>query len=169
MPTDLGGRSESVRAVPRWLLVLAGLLLVVRVGIEGASALSAPEPYYPKAGSGPVRWRTIEEAERERLATGKPVLYDFSAEWCAPCMRMDREAFSDETIAAAINERFIPVRVTDRRLEEGRNAPEVDALLERYRVEAFPTLVVAEGGAEGRRLVGYPGKHAVREIVGVGP
>jgi hypothetical protein len=41
-----------------------------------------------------------------------------------------------------ISERFIPVRIIDRRHEDGRNSAAVDSLQTAYEVQGFPTLVV---------------------------
>jgi hypothetical protein len=72
---------------------------------------------------------------------------------------MGREVFADPASAATLERMFIPVRVMDRTQEEGRNSPEVSMLQARYRVDAFPTLVVAAAdGRELGRLEGYPGR-----------
>src|SRR5262249_53914954 len=99
-------------------------------------------------------------------ATGTPLLYEFSAEWCGPCRRMQREVFSDAEAAEAINRSYVPVRLVDRQREEGRNPPDVQALQERYRIEAFPTLVIVPtDGSQPTVIEGYPGKAAlVRQL-----
>lgn len=163
MPTDARDWPDrSVRRVPRWLVVLAIVLFGCRVGVE-AVRLSTPAEVFRPESSGLVRLMPLELAEQESLATGKPILYEFSAEWCGPCKRLQREVFSDSETAALLNERFVAVSVVDRMQEEGRNAPAVGVLLERYRVRAFPTIVVVRGGIETARIEGYPGLEAIRE------
>jgi thiol:disulfide interchange protein len=156
-------RAGSPRRDPLALLAVAALLLTLRVVL---GVLEARAPAGPPAGMVPdaadVRWRTLEAGLAEARAADRPILYDFTAEWCPPCQAMQRHVFSDPRAAAEIESRFVPVRVLDRQREEGRNASWVDSLQARYRVDSFPTLVVTDpgGGGEARRLVGFMGRDA---------
>lgn len=144
------------RSVPIALLVIAAALLVARFA------------YAPKQQSTRdlVRWVNPEAAVAMARATGKPILYDFTAEWCDPCHVLDAEVFGDEVAAREINERFIPVRITDRQQEDGRNSPEVDALEKRYSVRGFPTVVFVTGnGSEVGRMEGYKGREELLRIM----
>lgn len=68
----------------------------------------------------------FERAQRE----DKPILLAISAVWCHWCHVMDETSYSDEAVIAAINSRYIPVRVdNDRR-------PDVNA---RYNQGGWPT------------------------------
>lgn len=77
----------------------------------------------------------FERARRE----DKPVLLAISAVWCHWCHVMDETSYSDEAVIAAINERYVPVRVdNDRR-------PDVNA---RYNQGGWPTTAfLTPGGA----------------------
>lgn len=143
----------STRSVPRALLVLAGALLVARV------ATGIYEERHPPAAHDLVKWRPIAAASEEARSTARPLLYDFTAEWCPPCRVMEREVFADESAARTIETSFVPVRVLDRVREEGRNPPDVAALQARFGVTAFPTLVVVSAhGGSPTVIEGYPGK-----------
>lgn len=156
-PADAAGAGPT-RALPRLLLWLAAALLLARI------VAVVYERRNPPQVTELVEWQPAATAEAKARATGLPLLYDFSAEWCGPCLRMQREVFADRQSAQAINKLFVPVRLVDRKREEGRNPPEVDALQARYHVDAFPTLVVAspEGG-EPTVIEGYGGRQALMQ------
>jgi len=143
----------STRARPNALLVLAAALLVARIGT------GLYEERHPPSMVELVHWQPIEGAEARASAERRPVLYDFTAEWCVPCQTMQREVFSDPQAARDIDLNFVPVRVLDRTREEGQNLAVVDSLQRRFRINAFPTLVIVRpGGGDPVLLSGYQGK-----------
>jgi thiol:disulfide interchange protein len=155
-------RADSPRRDPVPLLAVAALLLVLRVVLgfhevrpQAATSSGAP------AGADLVQWRTLEAGLAEARATKRPILYDFTADWCPPCRSLQRQVFADARAAAELESRFVPVRVLDRQREEGRNARWVDSLQARYRVNSFPTLIVAGvDGRESTRIEGFLGRDA---------
>ena len=153
-------RSGPTRRDPAWLLIAAGLLLAARAGLGAYEAAHSPVPRgNALAETDLVRWRPLADGLAEARASGRPILYDFTADWCPPCRMMQRQVFADSQAAAELERRFVPVRVLDRQREEGRNAPWVDSLQARYRVDSFPTLVVTDAdGREIQRLRGFMGR-----------
>jgi thiol:disulfide interchange protein len=145
------------RALPIWLLILAVLLIVARI---------VSERFPEKAESDLVRWMPINVALGMARQTHRPVFYEFSAAWCGPCKTLEREVFMDEDLAKRINNRYIAVKVIDTQHEEGRNWPDVQALMDRYGVHAFPTIVIAApDGNVLDRVIGYPGADKMAAMI----
>lgn len=144
------------RSIPVVLLAIAAVLLAGRIALS----------FTREAPSSHVAWVSIEEGVELARATGMPVLFDFTADWCAPCHQLDREVFADPVLAAEINRRFVPIRVTDRQKEEGRNPPLVTELQRRYGVNGFPTLIFANaGGSELGRMEGFGGRRQFERVM----
>ena len=109
-------------------------------------------------GPGLVRWQPREKAVSLAQAAGKPILYEFSAEWCGPCKILDRD-FADPSVAAKINAAYVPAHIVDRIREDGRNPADIEELQRRYEISGFPALVAA--APDGRLLgkqEGYAGR-----------
>lgn len=93
---------------------------------------------------------TSQNFEEEVLHSEKPVLVDFWATWCGPCMR---QAPIVEELAG-----------------EGYMVGKVDvdqqpALAQQFNVMSIPTLVVFKDGKEASRIVGLTSKKDLLELL----
>lgn len=139
----------AVVATFAFALVFAAAPALAQEGAAGEEASSSPVLEWHAPGP---------EAAARAKEDGKPILYFFTAEWCAPCHHLKKTVFSDPAKAAQIAASYVPVEVEDTRVETGANAPEVDEALQRYRVRSLPTLVVAlPDGEEFANQSGYSG------------
>lgn len=58
-----------------------------------------------------IHWNTIEKAAPAENNNGKKLYFvDFFTNWCGWCKRMDRETFTDATVAKILNKYYIPVK-----------------------------------------------------------
>lgn len=58
----------------------------------------------------PIKWYTIEEAQRLQAQDPKPILIDLYTDWCGYCKRLDVYTFSNKTIAGYLSKHFYPVK-----------------------------------------------------------
>jgi len=86
------------------------------------------------------------------LETGKPVLLDFTAEWCMPCKMLASQVIDNPEYAELMKE-FAVVRV---------DIDEQADLASRYRVRGIPDLrILSASGEELARSIGFNGKDEV--------
>jgi thiol:disulfide interchange protein len=150
-------RSQSRLSPVLFWALLAAVVLRIVTGVMDRGG--------PDGGVGLVHWQPREKAIALAQASGKPILYDFTAAWCAPCKLVDHD-WEDPALAEQVNSGFIPARVVDRAREEGRNAPEVAELQRRYEIVGFPTIVAA--ASDGRliaKIDGYRGREAMAQFL----
>lgn len=58
-----------------------------------------------------VKWNTIEEsAKSDNSRNGKLFFVDFYTSWCGWCKKMDKDTFSDKTVAKIMNTYYTPTK-----------------------------------------------------------
>ncbi len=142
----------STRFDPMWLLLVAAALFLGRV------AMGVWEEYNPPKKADKMSWVPHDQAHFEANRSGRPILYDFSADWCAPCQQMNAGVFADAKLARSVESAVVPVHVLDRVQEDGHNPAWIDSLQKQWRVDGFPTLVVySPKTGRSRMSTGYGG------------
>lgn len=101
-----------------------------------------------------IQWEkyTPEKLEQAR-ASGTPVMMDFYADWCVPCLELDRVTFTDPDVIAATSE-FKKLKVDLTRYESERSTE----LRKQFEVMGVPTIVfIGSDGKEVKdaRVVGF--------------
>lgn len=107
----------------RMLSLLAGLLLV-------ASPLSAAD----------VAWQSdVDAAWQTSVRENRPLLVFLTSSGCRYCSMMKQKTYSDPTIAAKIEQSFVPVAV---------DASRVAWLVKQMEVSGYPTTLIISPEAE---------------------
>lgn len=93
---------------------------------------------------------TTANFETEVLKSEKPVLIDFWATWCGPCMRQGP--------------------IVEELAEEGYAVGKVDVdqnmeLAQQFRVVSIPTLILFKNGTEVQRFVGLTSKEDLKNAL----
>ena len=120
----------------KWIRAFAGTVgLVLATLLIGGWVLRGPG----------VTWQSysddlIETARRN----GTPVIVDFYADWCTPCVELEQKTFHDSKIVSLARKDFIMVKVDLTRADNPLN----EDLLKRYSVKGVPTVVFI--GPDGR-------------------
>jgi thioredoxin 1 len=104
-----------------------------------------------KAGAG-IKFKkmSFEAAKKEAKKSNKIIFIDAYTSWCGPCKKMAATTFQDSKVGEVHNSKFINLKFD---MEQ-----EADGLFisEKYRVEAYPTLLYINGdGKLIKSVVGF--------------
>ncbi len=121
-----------------WLALLV-ILAINWTGVKGA--LYGFLPGGPSAEDLPA-WRAdYATALAESQASGKPILVDFTADWCPPCRVMEREVWPDERVRQALNEHTVPLQLD---IDDDANSRLADS----RRVGSIPTVLLLDSNGK---------------------
>ena len=154
------------------MLVLAGVILSVgcangsplsfpsnslfrsEVGAATASDLKVRESY-----STSTEWfESYEDAHRESLRTGRPLLTVFSgSDWCGPCIQLKKKVFDSPKFMAWASENVVLLE-----LDFPKNSPQSpklqsqnQRLAKKYDVTGYPTVLYLDASGEVLGKQGY--------------
>ncbi len=119
-------------------------VVAVALSIYGFNALREPG----------ISWEAYAGATvAEAKAQGKPVMIDFYADWCIPCLELDRKTFTDAGVMDATQE-FVRLKVDLTHFDSA----ESEALRKEFAIAGVPTIVFLDRSGnevKSSRVVGY--------------
>ncbi|MCB9760401.1 MAG: thioredoxin family protein [Alphaproteobacteria bacterium] len=129
------------------LLVTEGFILPpMSMGVAGAATTKAPA----------IPWQSDEPTALAMAAeAGKPVVLDFTADWCAACKELEHFTYTDPAVIALAGE-FVPVMIDATRDDD----PRIQALFNKYAVTGLPTVLFMKPDGtvhQGLTLRGFEG------------
>src|SRR5580692_9946262 len=127
--------------------------LVMRSALGVVAIAALVFMIYPRKAPEKLRF---EPFNSDRLASAtearKPVLIDFSADWCIPCREMEHSTFVDPSV---VNEASRFVRMTANLTKQDKRTEE---LTTKYEIQGVPTTMLIDStGKVTQRKVGYIG------------
>lgn len=83
----------------------------------------------------------LDTAMKMASESGKKIFCDFNTTWCKPCKVLFDEVFTDEVVGQFINDQFISLYIN-------AEAPEWVATAKKYKIEAYPTMLILDANGE---------------------
>ena len=137
-------KSKAATSTFRWVRNIAGVLFI---------AYSIGH-FIPKAKAETIQWQQYsEEFLAEAHQAGKPLIIDFTADWCLPCNELDKRTFSDSEVIK-LSQGFIRVKADLTRSGDAS----VKELREKFGIIGVPTIVFIDPKGEevkGLRVTGF--------------
>jgi thiol:disulfide interchange protein DsbD len=101
-----------------------------------------------QAAARTLTWKPFDAtAVATSVAAGRPVMVEFSADWCLPCHELELNTFANERVVAAAH-RFDRYHVDLTKYD----TPESEATRKRFDIHGVPTVVFL--GADGKEIPG---------------
>jgi len=121
-----------------WIKRAFAVLLLVPAAYYGSIAYGHFKHQRQTAVTQELFWiQDAREGFAKAAAEEKPVFLDFFASWCLPCVEMETNTFSDESLQRLLVERFVPIKI-----DCTQETPQCKETVERYSIVGWPTFLI---------------------------
>lgn len=119
---------KSTKFIP---FALAAIAIVALVSDSGFSAAKTPKSSTRSAPK--IAWRpSFKAAQTEAKRSGKPILVDFTAQWCTNCKALDARTYTNANVIR-LSQKFVAVKV---------DTDKDEATAKRYNASRLPLIAV---------------------------
>ena len=121
----------------KWIKIvpfaLTAIMIAAVVSDEDNLAAKTVSAKVSAKSSTRIAWRTsFKAAQAEAKKTGKPILVDFTAEWCTNCKALDDKTYTDANVIRE-SRKFVAVKV---------DTDKDTAIAKKYNVSSLPVVAV---------------------------
>lgn len=148
------GKVRSVRKALGLALSIAGLVVAVTWLEMPKDELASTDgtAHAAEAPAKPIAW---EHDEKKALAAAKaqnkPLMIDFTADWCGACKKLARETFAETSVRKELD-RFVLLKLDATNDDD----PAVVDVQKRYKVVGLPTVIlIGSDGEEVKRFTDF--------------
>jgi len=118
-----------------WMKRALGLVLLLPAAFYLSTALGMGRPEMPHKGPHVAWVENLDHAIKFAGENDRPIMLDFTAEWCAPCRTLERTFFRRPDIVR-LTMQLVPVRI-----DATYESKELRRLMDEYCVVGFPTIL----------------------------
>jgi thioredoxin-related protein len=115
-----------------------------------------------------IEWLKLEEAYARNQQEPRKIFVDVYTDWCGWCKKMDKVTFSDEKVAAYVNENYYAVKLnaeSDREFEMAGETMSERAVARQLGVRSYPTIVFIH--EDFQKFQPVPGYRAAEDFLEV--
>jgi thiol:disulfide interchange protein DsbD len=150
---DRGAKGGPTFAAVKRITGLVGIVLA-------AVALLWPGgPIRQEAEEPGIEWiEYSDDLVAQARQEGKPVVIDFTAEWCVPCHELEEQSFSDPAVIE-LSKKVAPLQVDMTKLDEWEQE-----VKKGFKVLGVPTIIFLDGSGtelEDLRVTGFVGPEEI--------
>lgn len=113
--TTMSFKQAVFRLFGAFLVIVTMCATTVRGADEALTAVASEQQSadVPTDAVAAIAWRSdLATAKAEAIATGRPLLIEYTSKSCGWCRAMEKYTHTDADVIATLNNQFVPVRVS---------------------------------------------------------